>query len=704
MKSDAKKFGLKSLRSKILIYAALPVMVMLTVVIALSAFDLYQDLRDSGLAKIDLERTYAMAEIERGNFESVTVPGIMALAQENGLFGKRAESLRYARQVLERYPQFTGSYFCYETNADQNDREFLQKATEAEKRACDANGRFIPYWFRDKQDPSLIRLNPLIDMETSFYYQGIKNRMLGIPETDNLSLAKELSVHYERGQPASLAELKTMVTEPYEYEGKLMVEQTYPVMINGKFVGIAGVDRALTQIHEFLQGLKPFRTADFILVSRRGRIIAATMDPKLNTKRIEDTPYADVLIPFYKQQSASGRGLVKDPASGQKYFYATARIKTGNWTVVMRVSEQEIIAPLWWTLTKTLTVSAAGLVVTLAILIWLANAVARRVATAARLASQVAEGDLTLNVVVSGSDETGTLLGAIRTMIQNLSGLLGQVKKSSIQLISTATQISSTAKSQEAAASDFSASTNEIAAAVKEISATAQELVRTLNEVTQSVNQTATLADAGRTSLGGLETTMRSLAEANSSISAKLSVISEKAKNINRVVTTITKVADQTNLLSLNAAIEAEKAGEYGLGFSVVAREIRRLADQTAVATLDIDQMVREMQTSVSAGVMEMDKFTDQVRRGVEAAGRISQQLGLIIQQVQELTPRFEAVNQGMRSQSSGAQQISEAMVHLTEAARTTAGSIQAFNQATADLHEAVRGLREEVARFKVEG
>src|SRR4030095_7834329 len=98
-----------------------------------------------------------------------------------------------------------------------------------------------------------------------------------------------------------------------------------------------------------------------------------------------------------------------------------------------------------------------------------------------------------------------------------------------------------------------------------------------------------------------MSATMERLAKSTGSISTKLGVIREKASDINGVVTTITKVADQTNLLSVNAAIEAEKAGEYGLGFLVVAREIRRLADQSAVATLDIEQMVRQMQAAVSA-------------------------------------------------------------------------------------------------------
>ena len=198
--------------------------------------------------------------------------------------------------------------------------------------------------------------------------------------------------------------------------------------------------------------------------------------------------------------------------------------------------------------------------------------------------------------------------------------------------MSTATEIAATSRQQEQTVYDYGASTNEAAAAVKEISATSQELLRTMNEVNQvAAPDRRRWPPTGQESLAGMDRTMRQLAESTGSIGSKLSVISERAANINLVVTTITKVADQTNLLSINAAIEAEKAGEYGLGFLVVAREIRRLADQTAVATLDIERMVKEMQYSVSAGVMEMDKFSEQVRQGVGEVGHIGGQLGQII-------------------------------------------------------------------------
>ena len=298
--------------------------------------------------------------------------------------------------------------------------------------------------------------------------------------------------------------------------------------------------------------------------------------------------------------------------------------------------------------------------------------------------------------------EMGSLLQAIRKMIQDLRSLIGKIQRSSITLLSTATEIAATSRQQEQAVFDYSASTNQAAAAVNEISATSHELLKTMNEVNQVANQTAQMASTGQQSLASMDLTMRQLAESTGSIGSKLSVISERAANINLVVTTITKVADQTNLLSINAAIEAEKAGEYGLGFLVVAREIRRLADMTAVATLDIERMVKEMQYSVSAGVMEMDKFSEQVRKVVGEVGQIGGQLGQIITGAQGLHRQFDQVTEGMRVQSQGAEQIREAMTRLSEAANQTSLALREFNKATESLREAVGGLKDEVSRFTI--
>ena len=319
------------------------------------------------------------------------------------------------------------------------------------------------------------------------------------------------------------------------------------------------------------------------------------------------------------------------------------------------------------------------------------------------LLDNIRQGDFTQRLQLQREDEFGALGSGYNRMTSELMGLVGQVKKSGIDVNTSVTQIAATARQQQATASEIAATTTQISATSKEISATARELQRTVGEVSVVADQTAALAGSGQSSLAQMEDTMRAVMDASASINAKLTVLNERAANIGQVVSTITKVADQTNLLSLNAAIEAEKAGEFGRGFAVVASEIRRLADQTAVASYDIGQMVRDIESAVSASVMGMDKFTEEVRRGMQEVQRVSNQLAEIIQNVQALAPRFEAVNEGMRAQADGAEQISQALVQLNEAARQTVESLLQSGTAIDNLNAVASGLLSGVSRFRLQ-
>jgi methyl-accepting chemotaxis protein WspA len=310
--------------------------------------------------------------------------------------------------------------------------------------------------------------------------------------------------------------------------------------------------------------------------------------------------------------------------------------------------------------------------------------------------------DLTARVAVDSRDEMGQLAAGVNALIAKIQSLVQRVREASMQLLSTAAQVAATAQRQGATVQGLGSSTAEIAAAVREISATGKALAGTMAEVDQRADQAATLASGGRDRLAGVERDMQQLVASTDSVSARLAAIRDKADSINVVVTTITKVADQTNLLSINAAIEAEKAGELGRGFLVVAREIRRLADQTAVATLDIETIVRHMQDAVSAGVMQMDKFSDEVRGGVRRVAEINGQTGRIIEEVQGLSDRFGSVNEGMRNQSVGAEQISEAMGQVTAGTQQTQAAAEELSTAAAHLRRAVESLNQEVAQFTV--
>jgi methyl-accepting chemotaxis protein WspA len=316
--------------------------------------------------------------------------------------------------------------------------------------------------------------------------------------------------------------------------------------------------------------------------------------------------------------------------------------------------------------------------------------------------SRAAGGDLTDKVTVTGDDAIGQLGEGLQRMLDNLRQLLNNVQKAGIQVTTSATEIAASAKQQEATGVEQAQTSVEVLSTTKEISSNTSQLLKTMEEATAVADYTTSATSEAQGNLRRMDQTMQNMVNATDSINAKLAALSEKASNINSVLTTITKVADQTNILSLNAAIEAEKAGEAGRGFSVVATEIRRLADQTSVSTWDIEQMLKEMQSAVSASVMGMDKFSEEIRRSVGEVRQVTDQLSGVMDQVQKLAPQFDAVLQGMQAQAVGAQQITETMMQLNDATQQTVESLKATSEAVHQLQYAAGDLQSSVATFSV--
>lgn len=248
----------------------------------------------------------------------------------------------------------------------------------------------------------------------------------------------------------------------------------------------------------------------------------------------------------------------------------------------------------------------------------------------------------------------------------------------------------------------FEGNVAQVGVSSQQISATSQELARTMNGVKKAAEEASRLANAGQTSLSGLQDAMQTLSTGTDSISEKLALMHRKAVSIDSIIATITKISDQTNLLSLNAAIEAEKAGEYGRGFSVVAREIGRLANETAISTLDISDIISEMQASVLDGVKEMDRFREGVSHGVRSADDATMQLSQVIGRVAYLSPEFDKVNEGMHFQSLGSRQISEAMADLNARAVQMSSTLSQFKAVTDQLNSAANRLIHTVSRAVV--
>ncbi len=372
--------------------------------------------------------------------------------------------------------------------------------------------------------------------------------------------------------------------------------------------------------------------------------------------------------------------------------------------VLVSLSTQSSRDVLWW---QAAAAAASFLVVGLpGVLgaIWLAGSIADPIRKALTVAESIAEGDLTGTVEPAGGHEMGRLLGSFQRMTQSLGSLIGRIQAAGERLSSVEIDASAALARQDRATRSVSGSANEIAAAVTEITATGEQLLGATNSVMGIAREAAQVAEQGRGGLESMTASMEHLDEAMNAFTRKLATISQRASGITSVVTTIAKVAEQTNLLSVNATIEAEKAGESGRGFRIVAQEIRRLADQTALSTKDIERMVRDMQAAVASGTMEMDRFRNEVSGRIGEVAQVSEKLGRIIEPVQSVTRSLESVHEGMESQSQGARQIRDAMETLRGEASDSAASLAAFSASLDDLRRAIAELNEEATRFRTQG
>ncbi|MGE4556054.1 MAG: methyl-accepting chemotaxis protein [Desulfovibrionaceae bacterium] len=402
--------------------------------------------------------------------------------------------------------------------------------------------------------------------------------------------------------------------------------------------------------------------------------------------------------------------------------------------MIVSIPLKEVASQAWSVMSWVVGLCLSVLAIALLSLYWALKTIFDPVAAVTRVAKRIASGELAsaasmlvrlkrnsadsgkkpespdkrkdvnpLSRFISSEDEIGSLVESFSTMNENLLALMGRLQTADRKVSASASGIAASARELEATVSQQASSTNEVTATTRQISATAQDLVETMEQVAATVEETSSVAHSVREGISAREQTMRDLVKATLSISSRLSVINDKANNINSIITTIAKIADQTNLLSLNAAIEAEKAGEYGQGFSVVAREIRRLADQTVIAADDVEQMVKEMHGAVSSGVMEMDKFNEDIRQGVEEVVKIGRRLESMLEDVQALQPHFEQAKEGINHQAQSADQITEAMSMLSEAAMQTTDTIREFKITTERLNNVVQELTEEMDKFHAE-
>ncbi|MDP8245334.1 MAG: methyl-accepting chemotaxis protein [Candidatus Hinthialibacter antarcticus] len=720
---------LNSLSGKILSYVVLPILAILGCLFLYNNHLFFQQVRIDFEDKLQLLSDNIAFKIEIGNSRAVEATQIMALAQSSGLFGQREKSFVFTRHVLENFREFTGTYFGYEPNADVHLQDDFS-VTSATKIGIREDGRYAPYWYRTIENPDEIKQDYLFNLVDSLFYNGCKALFL------------------EKNKP------QYMITEPYVYEGKMLVEQTYPIVINNQFKGVAGVDRALDDIIQSLSDIANEEGVDLFLISSRGKFVEATTNTnqqdsaiELRTKAVDDTPYKDLFGRFIQKKNEKHLLLEIDPIDQKKYYYASSLIPTGEWLLITRKSEQAIIGPIWKSMQTLITVSVLGFLFAIGLSLLFTRSISQKVQTTVSAVNMLASGDLAedsyshLEDMNQSKDELGTLIQAvqkIRTRLKemitdisttslsvlqfsetmsNQSGTVTDQMKSLNEISSEASQsaqeIQSRINGMAAAIEEISVSSNSvsqssngisqnldsIAAAVEESSAnmnsmasSADTISKNVNRIAKSVNESSSAMEAISNDAGEAVTFSSQATESATRTFQNVELLGRSAESISKVVEIIRSIASQTNLLALNASIEAASAGEAGKGFAVVANEVKELARQTAESTEEIRSQVEDIQLKSRESIQDITDIVDIVKKINKTFGKIASSVDIQTNQSNVITKNINNVAEEIEGISNN---IHEAALGINEISKSVTTGVSEVNSISLNLGELVQGISE---------
>ena len=331
----------------------------------------------------------------------------------------------------------------------------------------------------------------------------------------------------------------------------------------------------------------------------------------------------------------------------------------------------------------------------------LSRSIAGRLQQVVEVARNVAQGRLDSNIERAGRDEIGVLLDAFATMQQRLREMIGQIRAGAGQLVEAAQNISS-------ASTQLSVSTQEQSQAASSMAATVEELTVSINHVADNANEAHGLSsDSGRQSAEGgaviQETlgSMQRIADTVQGAAAQIAELGQHSDQISSIVNVIKEIADQTNLLALNAAIEAARAGEQGRGFAVVADEVRLLAQRTANSTQEITEMIKKIQLGTRNAVSNMEIGVQQVNGGVEQASQAGDAIVAIRQASGRVVDVVDQISLALREQTVASQDVARNVERIAQMSMQNSEAVADTSRTAQGLQQLAVSLEKQVASFR---
>jgi methyl-accepting chemotaxis protein len=347
--------------------------------------------------------------------------------------------------------------------------------------------------------------------------------------------------------------------------------------------------------------------------------------------------------------------------------------------------------------------AALGLLSGIAISFFVPRSLARNISAMTSVIREIASNNLAVDdLLVTSQDELGRTCAALNGMKNSLRDLIQPIARTAEHVASASEEISSSANQQAQGAETQKGQATQVAVAMQEMSATVHEVSENSNLAAQASQQAADTAREGGAIVEGALAKVRLIAESVSATAQKMEELGKSSDQIGRIIGVIDDIADQTNLLALNAAIEAARAGEQGRGFAVVADEVRKLAERTTAATKEVAQMVQSIQSGTKSAVAAMHLGTTQVEDGVQTTARAGDSLKQIIRMSEQVGEMITHIATAATEQSSATDQVNQNVEQITRLVGESAIGAQQSAKACQDLSGIALDLQKSVASFSV--
>ena len=611
----------------------------------------------------------------------------------------REQLISLIKENVEQNPKILGTYIGWEKNAlDHNDAAYVGSAVTG---IDPANGRFLPWWFRNT-DGSL----------------GV-DKLADVDDQKTLSTGVRASEYYLCSKETK----KPCVIDPAPYKvgDKVVMLASFiePIMLNGAFQGIVGADLSVNFIQEMLLGAnqKLYSGAgQMALIGGNGRIVAYTKDPSKFGEKVSDILDAQQIANMANLKRGEVTYSVNKEAGRIELYLPFGIGQTdARWTLMLQLPLNAVMADLQklqgdldaQRKSDTFGMAMVGLIIAgLGLLvIWLVgHGIARPLKQMVTMLDDIAqgEGDLTRRLSSDRKDELGSIAKGFNTFLAKLQAMITQVV-SSVQSVSDSSEhTADIAIRTNIGIQKQMAEIDQVATAVQEMTATAQDVARNATQAAQAASHADQAASQGMQIVRDTSNSIGVLAVEIGKAVDVVQTLAKDSENITAILIAIRGIAEQTNLLALNAAIEAARAGEQGRGFAVVADEVRNLAQKTQKATEEIQSMIQQLQQGTRDVVRVMEDSQNRTDESVQHAAKAAEALETITQAVSVINDMNTQIASAAEEQSAVADDINRNVINIGQVANEVAGGADESSSASADLTKLAEQQRRLINQFKV--